>query len=173
MTTITETHTAPDMVPPTHPSRRHLVTTISIGAAVAVAAVAAATFALTRDHANNSTTIATRDVAATQQIGQACQQWFDSRTDTTVSGYTGWCGYMRDWMSDHMRSGQMVGPMMWGTPAAMRDTCLQAAAGSQPAIDDPAQWCQRMVDWMTQHMGSWMGGNWDGWTGPMGPMMGR
>ena len=146
---------------------------------MAVVAIGVAAFALTRDDGNSSSTIATRDIAATQQVRQACQQWFDSSTTDTTPGRSGWCGYMSDWMYDHMGSGQMMGPMMWGDPTAMYDTCVQAMGSYQPSVDDPAQWCQNMVDWMSQNMGSWMDDCWhdgdDGdWDGMMNPsMMGR
>ncbi|MGH9117923.1 MAG: hypothetical protein ACRD0A_08610 [Acidimicrobiales bacterium] len=180
MSTITETPLTPDTPPPARPSRWRLATAIS--AAVAVVAIGVATFALTRDDGNDTTTIATRDAAATQQVGEACQQWFDTQTTaTTTPGSAGWCGYMSDWMYDHMASGQMMGPMMWGNPTAMYDTCVQAMGSYQPGVEDPAQWCQNMVGWMTEHMGNWMNqdwddwhDDWDNWDGTMNPpMMGR
>lgn len=64
MSTITETPVVPDTPPPARPSRWRLATAIT--AAVAVVAIGVAAFALTRDDGNDSTTIATRDIAATQ-----------------------------------------------------------------------------------------------------------
>lgn len=134
------------------PSRWPMVTAIAIG--VAVIAVAVATFAVIRND-DDTTGLPRRDIAATQQMQQTCRQWLDSGTVDSSANYQGWCTHMTGWMYDQMASGQMMGPMMWGSPDKMRAACVKAMANYQPAAGDPAQWCQDMVEWMSKNMGDW------------------
>lgn len=164
--TVTEAPPAAD--PPPGPEadsrRRHRAV---IWVALALAAIAVAAFALGQDGRGNAT-ITTRDVAATRQAQQACQQWFDANARAAAQA-PGWCGYMADWMHQQMASGQR-GSMMWGNPTAMYDTCVQAMGSYQPRVADPARWCQTMVDGMRNRLGT--AGDWPGWM--MHPsMMGR
>lgn len=165
--TVTESPPVADVPPPAPPARRWRLIA-AICAAVAVVAIAVAAFALIRDNGNGSSTIATRDVAATRQAQQACQQWFDGQSGSASSAAPGWCGYMGDWMYQQMASGR-TGSMMWGNPTAMYDTCVAAMGSYQPRVGDPATWCRSMVDWMRDHASD---GDWGGWM--MHPsMMGR
>ena len=164
--TVTDAPPAADIPPPSPPAGRWRLIA-AICAAVAVVAIAVAAFALIRGDGSSSSTIATRDVAATRQAQQACQQWFD-QSGAGSSAAPGWCGYMGDWMYQQMASGRM-GSMMWGNPTAMYDTCVAAMGSYQPKVGDPATWCRSMVDWMRDHRS---GGDWGGWM--MNPsMMGR
>jgi hypothetical protein len=120
-------------------------------ALVAVLAVVIAAFAISRDD-NDEQTTATRQIAAAQQ---ACRQWLDSG-DVGVGNAPGrdWCDRMAGWMTDDLANGRMmVGPMMWDSPQAMRETCVQAMG--RAGFDNPSRWCDRMVAWMSDHMGGW------------------
>jgi hypothetical protein len=72
---------------------------------------------------------------------------------------------MYGWMYDQMRSGRMMGSMMWGNPDQMRTACQQWMGSYLPSGStvDPEAWCNQLVDWMTSHMGAWSTG--DGWGG--------
>ena len=105
-------------------------------------------------------------------IQQACAQWYDGHTGSAAPS-SAWCDDMVDWMTDQVRSRQMMGSMMWSDPDQMLATCQQwmssstTAGGSTP---NGSAWCGQMVTWMTQHMGDW--DRWDrGWM-MNGPMMG-
>jgi hypothetical protein len=164
--TVTEAPPVADVPRPAPPTRRWRVIA-AISAVVAVVAIAVAAFALIRDDGNSSASIATRDITATRQAQQACQQWFD-QSGAATSATPGWCGYMGDWMYQQMASGRM-GSMMWGNPTAMYNTCVTAMGSYQPQVSDPATWCRNMVDWMRDHLSD---GDWGGWM--MNPsMMGR
>jgi len=119
-----------------------------------LSAIAVAVLASTHDGGDGAAAVSTRQVAAT---GQVCRQWLDSSEAASRALSSGWCGRMTHWMSDQMASGRMTGPVMWGNPEAMRDTCRQAMTDLQPAAGDPAQWCGDMVEWMSQHVPAWDG----------------
>jgi putative membrane protein len=87
---------------------------------------------------------------------QACQQWLDDSAASQggAGPGAGWCNDMARWMTDNMATGQMMmGPMMWSSPEAMRDVCVQAMGTGQRA--DATQWRDQMVAWMSQRMGDW------------------
>jgi len=142
----------PDAAPPL---ARRWKLGAGLAAGVAVLAAGIVAFALTRDGDQQATGAQQVDAAR-----QACQQWFDSDSASSGNGPAGaWCDDMAGWMSDNMANGQMMsGPMMWDSPQAMRDVCVQAMGTGQAGTDDPAQWCDQMVAWMSQRMG-----NWDDW----------
>jgi hypothetical protein len=139
----------PDAAPP--PARRWKLAA-GLAAGVAVLAVGIAAFAVTRNDGQQTTAAQQVDAAR-----QACQQWLDGNSAPAGNGPGGaWCDGMTGWMSDNMANGQMTrGPMMWDSPQAMSDVCVQAMGAGQAGADDPAQWCDQMVAWMSQRMGAW------------------
>lgn len=96
-------------------------------------------------------------------IREGCQQW--------TADYRGsdgpndeWCNSMVGWMDGRVRNesmmgqGQMMGPMMWQSPANMRATCEQWMADTPdgaPEGADRSGWCEQMTVWMAQNMGDW------------------
>jgi hypothetical protein len=141
------------------PARRWRLAT-GLAVAIAVLAAGVAAFAITRDDDQQRT--ATQQVAAARQ---ACQQWLDSGNGPSGNGPgRAWCDDMAGWMTDNMPNGQMMmGPMMWASPEAMRDVCVQATGSGGTGIDDPTRWCDQMVGWMSDQMGDW--DHWDDYWG--------
>ena len=139
----------PDAAPPL---ARRWKLAAGLAAGVAVLAVGIVVFAFTRDGDQQTTGAQQVDAAR-----RACQQWLDSDSASSGNAPGGaWCDDMAGWMSDNMANGQMMrGPMMWDSPQAMRDVCVQATGTGQAGIDDPAPWCDQMVAWMSQRMGDW------------------
>ena len=148
MSTTMETRVPPDL--PAGSSRWKVAAVI--GVLVVLSAITVAVFAVTRDGGDGTAAVSSRQISAT---GRACQQWIDTSKPASGASSSGWCGRMTNWMNDQMASGRMTGPMMWGNPEAMRDTCRQAMTDVQPAAGNPAQWCGDMVEWMAQHEGDW------------------
>jgi hypothetical protein len=116
-------------------------------------------------------------VATSQGV---CQQWLDDSPPSTGDvPDQRWCDDFGDWMFDQMSNGSM-GTMMWDSPQAMLQACLQWIAtpsGNDTSATSGANatngWCNQMIAWMTQHMG-----NWDEWDdhmndGPWNTMMSR
>lgn len=149
---------APTRPPNPSPSRWKRVALLA--AAVALVAGAVTVLAATRDDRQPTGVVDTQGIAA---VRQACQQWLDNTSTPSSFGTSRWCETMADWMAGQMADGRMMGPMMWGSPQAMRDTCRQWMA-TIPGAGTPASWCD--------DMSTWMGSHWDGWGGPMTGMMG-
>jgi hypothetical protein len=156
MTDVTDSTPTPDPAAPAPPARRWKLIAV-VAAAAGMLAVGIAVFTIARDEdGDQPQTAATQQMAAARQ---ACQQWLDNDTISPGTGPgAGWCDDMAGWMSDNVANGQMMGPMMWDSPEAMRDRCVQAIGSGPPANDNPSQWCDQMVTWMSQHTG-----NWDNW----------
>ena len=137
------------------PAQRRRMLFVGLAAA-ALLAVGIAVIAVAGDDGDQTQTRAAQVAAA----GQACQQWLDTMSPGTGPG-ADWCDSMAGWMSDNMAGGRVMGPMMWDSPPAMRDVCVQAMEGREVA-GSPTQWCDQMVGWISQQTGDW--DNWhDHW----------
>ena len=140
---------------PDRPRRRGLVIAAVVVGVVVIAGVVGAIVIANNDD--------TPDYAA-PQVGwmhQGCQQWADS-----YQGADGpddaWCNSMAGWMdgrvgdSTMMGQGQMMGSMMWQSPANMLTTCEQWVAGNADGAEaDTSSWCGEMIAWMERTMGGW------------------
>lgn len=124
-------------------------------AGIVLLAVVVAGVALATSDGSNSGRLAGRHMMTSQRVGRLCDDWARSNATTNDAVASTWCDQMTNAMDDRMASGHMTGPMMWGTPASMRDACVKAMAGYEDAARDPDAWCQRMVTWMQQHLGDW------------------
>jgi hypothetical protein len=127
----------------------------AIFALVAVAGTAVWVLAATDDD--------TSDYAAPQiaRMRTGCQQWADSYQGQDNPD-AGWCDSMARWMDGRMGDnsmmgqGQMMGSMMWQSPANMLTTCEQWVAGNADGAEaDTSSWCGEMIAWMERTMGGW------------------
>lgn len=140
------TPTAEAATPAPTPRRRMLFAGL---AAAVLLAVGIAVFAVARDDGAQTQTRAAQVAAARQ----GCQQWLDTMSPGAGPG-ADWCDSMAGWMSDNIAGGGMMRPMMWDSPQAMRDACVQAMETREVA-GSPARWCDQMVGWMSQQTGDW------------------
>lgn len=112
-----------------------------------------------------TSTVADASMVRATDVNRACSDWMAATTVSQV-GADRWCTDMTAWMDQQISSGHMMGPMMWGDPDRMRDTCRAWMAAD--ATDIPAAWCDDMVTWMRQHADN----DWNNWM-KNGQMMGR
>ena len=128
--------------------------------ALIIAAVAVGVAATRGDSSRSS--VSSPGTEQLASIQQACVQWREGPAGSAAPS-SAWCEAMVRWMSDEMRSGEMMGSMMWSDPQQMLATCQRWMSSSQWADRStprtPAS-CGQMVDWMTRHIGDW--DRWDG-----------
>ncbi|MAT06363.1 MAG: hypothetical protein CL424_15100 [Acidimicrobiaceae bacterium] len=131
--------------------------------AVALAGIGVGIALANQDDTSGSTASASGQLA---DISQACATWMNDAGSGPTSA--GWCQDMTGWMSRHMGSGSMMGPMMWGDPEQMLSAC-RTWMNDNPSTERPAEWCENMMRGIRPQMN----GDWDQWDDWMnGPMMG-
>lgn len=108
-------------------------------AVVALAGIGVGIALANRDNSSASTASASGQLA---DITQACTTWMNGTGSSPTSA--GWCQDMTGWMSQHMGSGSMMGPMMWGDPEQMLSSC-RAWMSANPSTERPADWCENMI----------------------------
>jgi hypothetical protein len=161
--TVTDVAPDPGGSGPEAPARRRSLLVIAVVIAALLAAIVA--FALVSD--DDGASFARHDVAAMRRAERACQEWLEDRDGTKAQADADRCRHLGDWMYDRMGEGRM-GPMMWGSPTAMRDTCMAAMGTYRREMSARGAWCRDMVDWMRGQAGD---DDWRGWM--MNPSMMR
>ena len=143
----------------TAPRRRRRWVTPLIAAALAAVGVGVGVVLLNRGDDAAPAQVSRLQLA---DVDRACTRWMDGNTSWGPTSAS-WCLDMTAWMDQRLADRSMTGPMMWGDPERMRDTCR---TWMSTVRDGRGDWCDGLV----QGVGP-MVGRWDEWMN--GQMMGR
>lgn len=158
-----------------------------IAALVAAALIAVIGGALVAGHASTDTRSNGQSGSSSSQSRSTGTSWSSTPNGPATAGWmragcagwaqdydhadgpsSDWCASMATWMAANGwgapggQSAPMMGAMMGGNAAAMRDACDAWVASSpstssstSPGAAAPRDWCDQMANWMADHHGSW------------------